>query len=501
MRGGLVERQALDKRYVVGPRVSALALAVQMHSPQRRERRAILARLVNAIGETCNFTMLDGSEVVYLDRVETSAGVRLHMDAGSRVPLHCTASGKLLLSALPPAQVRRLLGSGPLARYTDRTITSIGALERELAKIRASGFGTDVGEYLVGSVCLAVPVSDPHGRMCAAVAVHGPAPRMTLKKGHTFLPAMRRAANEIAATLLPKSISRSTQPRQEVRTSRRNGSMTQPVIITVAITGAVPRKKDNPAVPVTPEQQVESTHEAFEAGAALVHIHVRNPDESPGSDPELYGRVQEGVRKHCPGMIVQFSTGGRGREQQKRGAMLYLKPDMASLATGSVNFPNGIYENAPEFVEGLARTMLDNGVKPEIEVFDLAMLYNAANLVKKGLVKERPHVQFVLGVPNAMPARRSIFDFLRSELAAVLPDATWVAAGIGRHQWEVNQWCLEAGGHCRTGLEDNLRIEPDRLAASNAELVGKIADACARYDRRPATAAEARQILGLAAVH
>ena len=212
MRGQLVERQALDKRYVVGPRVSALALAVQMRSPHRRERRAILARLVEAIGETCNFTMLDGSEVVYLDRVETSAGVRLHMDAGSRVPLHCTASGKLLLSDLPPAQMRRLLGSGPLARYTERTITNISALERELAKIRASGFGTDVGEYLVGSVCLAVPVRDLHGRMCAAVAVHGPAPRMTLKKGHSFLPAMRRAADEIAATLLPEASSSSARP-------------------------------------------------------------------------------------------------------------------------------------------------------------------------------------------------------------------------------------------------------------------------------------------------
>ncbi len=143
--------------------------------------------------------------------------------------------------------------------------------------------------------------------------------------------------------------------------------------------------------------------------------------------------------------------------------------------------------------------MLDNGVKPEIEVFDLAMLYNAANLVRKGLVNARPHVQFVMGVPNALPVRRTIFDFLRSELVAVLPDATWVAAGIGRHQWEVNQWCLEAGGHCRTGLEDNLRIEPDRLAASNAELVRKIVEACASYGRRPATAAEARQILGLAA--
>ena len=276
-------------------------------------------------------------------------------------------------------------------------------------------------------------------------------------------------------------------------------SMAEPVIITVAITGAVPKKKDNPAVPVTPPEQVESTHEAYEAGASLVHIHVRNPDESPGSDPDLYGKVQEGVRKHCPGMIVQFSTGGRGRDMSQRGAMLHLKPDMASLATGSVNFPDRIYENPPDFVESLAQAMLDNGVKPEVEVFDLAMLYNAANLVKKGLIKEKPHVQFVMGIPNAMPARRSVFDFLRSELAQVLPGATWVAAGVARFQWEVNQWCLETGGHCRTGLEDNLKVEANRLAASNAELVKKVADHCGRYDRRPATPAEARQILGLRA--
>lgn len=273
--------------------------------------------------------------------------------------------------------------------------------------------------------------------------------------------------------------------------------MAEPLIITVAITGAVPKKKDNPAVPVVPAEQVESTHEAFEAGASLVHIHVRNPDESPGSDPELYGRVQEGVRKHCPGMIVQFSTGGRGREQSKRAAMLYLKPDMASLATGSVNFPTNIYENPPDFVEGLAKSMLEYDIKPEVEVFDLAMLYNAANLVKKGLLKDPPHIQFVMGIPNAMPARRSIFDFLRKELKEVLPRATWVAAGVARHQWEVNQWCMETGGHCRTGLEDNLKIEPDRLAASNAELVKKIVDNCAKFDRRPATPVEARAILGL----
>jgi uncharacterized protein (DUF849 family) len=272
---------------------------------------------------------------------------------------------------------------------------------------------------------------------------------------------------------------------------------TQPVIITAAITGAVPRKKDNPAVPVTPQEQIESTHEAFEAGASLVHVHVRNPDESPSSDPELFHRVQEGVRKHCPGMIIQFSTVGRGREQSSRGAMLGLKPDMASLATGSVNFPASIYENAPDFVEGLARTMLEHGIKPEIEVFDVAMLYNAIDLSKRGLIPAPLHVQFVLGIRHALPARRSVFDFLRAELTELMPAATRVAAGTGRFQWEVNQWCLAEGGHCRTGLEDNLKIEPDRLAASNAELVRKIVEACPRHGRHPASPAEARRLLGL----
>src|SRR5688572_9440582 len=118
-----------------------------------------------------------------------------------------------------------------------------------------------------------------------------------------------------------------------------------PVVIAVAITGSVPRKKDNPAVPVTPAEQVESTHQAYEAGASLVHIHVRNDDESSSSDPERFRLVQEGVRKHCPGMIVQFSTGGRGRDHSARGSALYLRPEMASLSTGSVNFPTIIYEN------------------------------------------------------------------------------------------------------------------------------------------------------------
>ena len=274
--------------------------------------------------------------------------------------------------------------------------------------------------------------------------------------------------------------------------------MSEPCIITVAITGALPTKKDTPAVPVTPEEQIESTHEAYDAGASLVHIHVRNEDQTPGSDADKYHAVQEGVKKYCPGMIIQFSTGGRGRDQDQRGGMLHHRPDMASLATGSVNFPSNIYENPPDFVESLASKMLEFNVKPEIEVFDAAMLYNAANLVKKGLLKSPVHLQFVLGIPNALPARRPRLEFLIKESQDVLPGSTWAAAGIARHQFEVNQWCLELGGHCRTGLEDNIKFDRDRLASSNAELVTKIVNVAGDYGRRPATSKEAREILGLA---
>ncbi len=273
--------------------------------------------------------------------------------------------------------------------------------------------------------------------------------------------------------------------------------MSQPCIITVAITGAVPKKQDNPAVPIEPAEQIESTHEAYESGASLVHIHVRNSDESPGSDPEKFAQIQQGVAKHCPGMIIQFSTGGRGRGLEQRGAMLNLYPDMASLATGSVNFPNSIYENPPDFIDDLASTMLKYDIKPEIEVFDVAMLYNAASLARRQLLAIPAHVQFVLGIPNALPAKRNLLEFLISELHEVLPGATWTAAGIGRHQFEVNQWCLELGGHCRTGLEDNIKYDRHRLARSNAELVQKIVEIADDYDRPVATPAQARQLLGL----
>ena len=200
-QGGLLQREPSGKRYVVAPRLAALALEALIHSPQRARRHAILAQLVDKIGETCNFTMLDGDQVVYLDRVETSSPVRLLMEAGFRVPLYCTASGKLLLSQLPEKTVRELLGAGPFKRYTERTVCDLATLQRELKKIRDKGVGWDVGEYIEGSVCVAVPVRDAIGRVCASVAVHGPAPRMTLKRGREFLPALRQTALAIAVTL------------------------------------------------------------------------------------------------------------------------------------------------------------------------------------------------------------------------------------------------------------------------------------------------------------
>jgi uncharacterized protein (DUF849 family) len=271
-------------------------------------------------------------------------------------------------------------------------------------------------------------------------------------------------------------------------------------VIAVAITGSVPRKKDSPAIPVTVSEQIESTHEAYEAGATLVHVHVRNPDESPSSDPALFAQVMEGVRKHCPGMIMQFSTGGRGRDQNARGAALYQKPDMASLATGSVNFPTIVYENPTSLVEDLAVRMKENGILPEIEIFDLSHIYAARRLVDSGLINERPHVQFVMGIKNAMPVDEHLLDILLSELRRFLPKATWTAAGIGREQSRVIEWVLKRNGDgVRTGLEDNIRISRERLAKSNAELVQVAVELCARYDARPATPSEARSMLGLPA--
>lgn len=270
-----------------------------------------------------------------------------------------------------------------------------------------------------------------------------------------------------------------------------------PCIITCAITGSLPKKADNPAVPITPAEQIESTHEAFEAGATLVHLHVRNDDGSPTSSPDRFARVLEGVRKCCPGMIVQFSTGGRSGAGRERGEHLKLEPDMGSLATGSVNFPTRVYDNAPDLVDWLAAEMRERSIKPEVEAFDLSMIFQAAKMESDGRIAGPLHVQFVMGIKNAMPADRRVFEFYVETLRRLSPAATFTGAGIGRDALTVARWAMELGGHVRTGMEDNVRLDKDTLAPSNAALVRQVASLMPEYGRRPATVAEARQLLHL----
>jgi 3-keto-5-aminohexanoate cleavage enzyme len=286
-------------------------------------------------------------------------------------------------------------------------------------------------------------------------------------------------------------------------TRHRNASteylMTNPCIICVAITGSLPTKENNPAVPITIAEQIESTHEAFEAGASIVHAHVRDDDGKPTSDPERFARLKEGVEKHCNGMIVQLSTGGRSGAGQARGGMLPLRPDMASLSVGSNNFPTRVYENPPDLVDWLASEMLRYDVKPEIEAFDLSHIFKAKDMADKGQIKTTPYVQFVMGVRNAMPVDRDVFDFYIKTVNRFWPGAPWCAAGIGPQQLTINEWSIAAGGHARTGLEDNVRLDRDTLAPSNAALVKRAVALCEKFGRPVAQPAQARALLGLRA--
>ena len=273
--------------------------------------------------------------------------------------------------------------------------------------------------------------------------------------------------------------------------------MSKPCIICVAITGSLPRKKDNPNVPISISEQIESTHESFEAGATICHAHVRNEDETPTSDPEKFALLKEGISKHCPDMIIQFSTGGRSGSGKERGGMLPLKPDMASLSVGSNNFPTRVYENSPELILWLAEQMRIHKVIPEVEAFDLSHIINAIDMHSKGLLYGDLYVQFVMGVKNAMPADETIFKFYVELMQKRAPKSEWCGAGIGANQILVNEWSIKAGGHTRVGLEDNVRLDKETLAPSNAALVKRAVDLCELYNRPVATSQEARNLLGL----
>jgi uncharacterized protein (DUF849 family) len=273
----------------------------------------------------------------------------------------------------------------------------------------------------------------------------------------------------------------------------------KPCILCCAITGSVPTKAANPAVPISISEQVESSLAAVEAGASIIHAHVRNADQTPSSDPDKFARLQEELRRHCPEVIIQFSTGGRSGAGQERGGMLSLRPDMASLSVGSNNFPTRVYENPPDLVAWLASEMQKYEVVPEIEAFDLSHILQALRLHGEGKLFGKLYVQFVMGVKNAMPADRAVFDFYVAQMQARAPQAEWCAAGIGPNQLVVNEWAIATGGHTRAGLEDNVRLDRSTLAPSNAALIARAAELCTRYERPVASPAQARDILGLSA--
>lgn len=274
--------------------------------------------------------------------------------------------------------------------------------------------------------------------------------------------------------------------------------MSNPCIICVAITGSLPTKENNPAVPISIAEQIESTQAAFEAGASIAHCHVRDDAGMPTSDPDRFASLKEGLEQHCPGMIVQLSTGGRSGAGRERGGMLSLRPDMASMSVGSTNFPTRVYENAPDLIDWLASEMRTYAVKPEIEAFDLSHILRAKEMADKGEIEGTPYVQFVMGVKNAMPVDRDVFDYYIKTVHRLFgPDTPWCAAGIGRHQLALNEWAISSGGHTRTGLEDNVRLDRDRLAPSNAALVELAVELCEKYERPIATWQQAREILGL----
>lgn len=267
----------------------------------------------------------------------------------------------------------------------------------------------------------------------------------------------------------------------------------QPLIITCAPVGAELSPEQTPHLAVTPKQLGEVAAEVAEAGASLIHVHCRNDDGSNTHDVARFRAAYEAIRAKSE-LIVQFSTGGAiGMTPQERAAVLQLRPEMATLTCGSVNFGDEIFENSFPIMRTIAGAMNEYGVKPELEIFDKGHLANARRLATEGVLRLPQHVDFVLGVPGALEASvENLCDLLRD-----LPEGcTWSVAGIGRHQLPLAMAAIAMGGHVRVGLEDNIYYSKGRLA-TNGELVARIVRIANEAGRPVATPAQAREILSL----
>jgi len=267
----------------------------------------------------------------------------------------------------------------------------------------------------------------------------------------------------------------------------------QPLIVTVAAVGAELRPNQTPHLPITPQQLGETAARCQAAGASIIHVHCRSDDGANTSDVDRFAEALEAIRARTD-LIVQFTTGGAiGMSVEQRAAPLRLRPEMATLTCGSVNFGDEIFENSFPIMRALLREMETCGVAPELEIFDAGHLDNAKALAREGLVRFPSHVDFVLGVPGALDASVRNLTHLVDSLPS---GCTWSVAGIGRHQLPMTLAALAMGGHVRVGLEDNIYYSKGRLA-SNEELVARVARIAAEAGRPCATPAEARSLLGL----
>jgi 3-keto-5-aminohexanoate cleavage enzyme len=264
-----------------------------------------------------------------------------------------------------------------------------------------------------------------------------------------------------------------------------------PLIITVAPVGGEVMPDQTPYLPVTPAQLGETARAIREAGASIVHVHCRNDDGTNTHDVERFRAAYEAIRA-ASDLIVQFSTGGAiGMTPEERAAPLRLRPEMATLSCGSVNFGDDIFENSFPIMRGIAAALDRYGVTPELEIFDLGHLANAKRLAAEGAIRLPAHVDFVLGVPGALDASvENLVDCVR----ALPAGCTWSVAGIGRQQLALAAVAITMGGHVRVGLEDNLYYSRGRLAR-NEELVARVARVAAELGRPVATPDEARAIL------
>jgi 3-keto-5-aminohexanoate cleavage enzyme len=271
--------------------------------------------------------------------------------------------------------------------------------------------------------------------------------------------------------------------------------MSHPLIITCAITGAETTRERQPNLPVTPAEQAAAAAECVKAGASIIHLHVREDDGRPSQRVERFEEAIRAIRAAAPGVIIQISTGGAvGESIENRARPLALKPEMASLNLGTMNFGDDVFMNHPKDIVGLAEKMRAHGVMPELEVYEAGMLESGLRLAREGVLAEPLHFQFVLGVPGGMSGDPRNLIHLVSLLPAGLH---WGVAGVGRFQLPLAVQAMVMGGHVRVGFEDNIYYRKGEVAKSNAQLVERVARIAGELGREVATPAVARKLLGL----